>query len=85
MAEAVFTPAKFIETPDGDFIAPDQISDVRYWPATSYTKDHRAQLCTVKGAVLELYRGPSADEAIAARDKVKAMIRAAIEFPKMAH
>lgn len=76
-----FAPAQFIETPDGDLIAPSHIASVRYWPPYKGESEHRAQLMTVNGGLWELYRGPSEQEAIAARDDMKAKIKAAIEFP----
>ena len=86
-----FIPARFIKTSGGDLIAPDHIASVRYWPGKPERRgfenrviageDHRAQLETKKGAVWELYRGPSAEEAVAARDAMLAIIEAAISPP----
>lgn len=81
--EPEYIPPKFIETPDGDLIAPSHVASVRYWPPSGpvTSPHHRAQLETVKGAIWELYRGPSEQAAKAARDAMKAKIEAAFAPP----
>lgn len=81
MSNPTFTPAMFIETPDGDLIKPEQIESVRHWPPYKGEKEHRTQLRTVQGGIWELYRGNSEQEAVAVRDEMKAKILAAISGP----
>lgn len=81
MTEPTFTPAMFIETPDGDWIAPSQIASVRHWPPYRGELEHRTQLRTIDGGLWELYRGASEQEAVAVRDEMKARIQAAIVAP----
>jgi hypothetical protein len=84
--EPEYIPAKFIETPHGDLIAPSHVASVRYWPPSGHVTnpDHRTQLETIKGAIWELYRGPSEQAAKAARDAMKAKIDAALSPPAAA-
>jgi hypothetical protein len=78
-----FISATFIETPDGDLIAPSQIASVKYWPPYKGESECRAQIMTVNGSVWELYRGQSEQEAKAARDAMIAKIKAALTIPSI--
>jgi len=76
-----FKPAKFIETPDGDLVDPEQIASVRHWPPYKGETEHRIQLRMIEGGIWELYRGDSEQEAVACRDEMKARIKAAMQPP----
>ena len=77
----IFRMPSFIETLDGDLIASAEIVSVRYWPPQREGDDHRAQICTARSGVWELYRGPDAKAAQAARDAMKAAILNALSVP----
>lgn len=76
----------YVETPAGDLIAVASIASVRHWPPSGLSlttrAEHRVQLETDRGAIWELYRGPSEENAIAVRDAMKARIREAIAPPR---
>lgn len=72
----------FVETAAGDLIAVESIVSVRHWPPSGLTPEHRVQLETDRGAIWELYRGPSEEKAIAVRDAMKERIRTAIAPPR---
>ena len=72
--------ARFIQTPDGDLIAPSHVASVKYWPGKDATEafpatDHRVILRTTEGGYWDLYRGQSKDEAIAVRDGMIGKLR----------